>query len=301
MRAQGVKMSQVNNNYGNSQGATAYGNTSSNDIPDDPVADAAKAKMDAYLQAIQGGIPQDAKDAIAKFWQIFANPQNYIQYDGPGGPSGVNGWAAGSGNGDVASQIEFAAFMNENYGWKTGPNTCNGVNPLTASLFALFGLRTWDNASSDSDYNMNVPNTSVFQSIINTLQGGMSQDDLKSTLGDLGNAKDQIKLNDLRLKVQPLLNFANHVVGIINDMVSFCQQNGLGSGTNPCWNICRQWNANGGHGSKWEPPVHADSSWSRDELKDRRNYYVYNDFGISGSDFVKQVDDFLNDFNSLSQ
>ena len=292
-------MSQVNNNYGNSQGATAFGNTSSNDTPDDPIADAAKAKMDAYLQAIQGGIPQDDQQAIANFLKIFQDPQGSIQADW-GGLSGLNSWAKESGNSDVASQIEFAAFTNENYGWRTDRETANGVNPLTASLFALFGLKTWDNSSSSSDYSTCVPNTSVFQSIVNKLQGGMSQDDLKSTLGDLDNAADQEKLVSTHYKVQPLLDFANHVVGIINNMVSYCQQNGLGSGNDPCWNICRQWNANGGKGDKWVPPGPATSSWSRQELQDHRKDYVYNDFGISGSDFAKQVSDFLNEFNSLS-
>jgi hypothetical protein len=295
-------MSQVNNSYSNAQGSTTYGSSAS-DLPDDPIADAAKAKMDAYLQAIQGGIPQDAQDAIANFLRIFQDPQGDIKNQSAWpGPSGSNCWAGQDDDKDraVASQIEFSAFINENYPW-TKPMTQGpqGVNPLTASFFALCGLKTYDNSDSDSDYKTNVPSTSVFQSIINKLQGGMSQDDLKSTLGDLDNAADQEKLVSVHYKVQPLLDFANKMVNLVNTMISYCQQVGLGSGSDPCYYICRQWLATNPGDHHVNPPRDADASWSLQDLADNRRSSTMNDFGISGSDFASQMADFLNEFNSL--
>jgi hypothetical protein len=291
-------MSQVNNSYSNAQCSTTYGSSAS-DLPDDPTADAAKAKMDAYLQAIQGGIPQDAQDAIANFLRIFQDPQGDIKYDWPG-PDGINSWAAESGNKDVASQIEFAAFINENYPGSTMKwNNPDGANPLTAAFFALCGLKTYDNSDGKSDYKTDVPSTSVFQSIKDKLQGGMSQDDLESTLGDLDNAEDQEKLVNKHYTVQPLLNFANKMVNLINTMVSYCQQVGLGSGNDPCYNICRQWEATNPGDHHVNPPGYADGSWSRQDLADHRAANTMNDFGISGSDFASQMADFLNEFDSL--
>jgi hypothetical protein len=297
-------MSQVNNSYSNAQGSTTYGSSAS-DLPDDPIADAAKAKMDAYLQAIgQGGIPQDAQDAIANFLRIFQDPQGDIKsqcdfWTGP--PAGDNCWAGQKDDKDhaVASQIEFSAFMNENYPWtKLTWKGADGVNPLTASFFALCGLKTYDNSDSDSDYKTNVPSTSVFQSIINKLQGGMSQDDLKSTLGDLDNAEDQEKLVNKHYTVQPLLNFANKMVNLINTMESYCVQVGLGSGSDPCYNICRQWLATNPGDHRVDQPGYA-GSWSLQDLAYHRRANTMNDFGISGSDFASQMADFLNEFNSL--
>lgn len=257
----------------------------------DQGAQEAQEKYENYINSLKGGIPQDAQDAIAKFLQIYADPAGAIVADGSFGPSGVNSWAQGDPT--DASQIQFFAFMNENYGWETDPSDAMGVNPLTASLFALMGLKTWDNSGGGSNYTMNVPSTSVFQSIINKFQGSMSQDDLNFTLGNLGSAADQEKLVSVHRKIQPLMEFANHVVGIINDMVSWCTAQGLSDGNNPCWYICYQ------TGNK-EQEQRADASWSRSELETERKKYVLNDFGISGSDFAKQVSDFLNAFNSIS-
>lgn len=286
-------MSQVNNNYGNAQGPTTYGSTTS-DLPDDPIADAAKAKMDAYLQGIQGGIPQDAQAAIADFLAKYNDP---LHYNG----GYASGWANNDANKDVNLQIEFAAFWGENYNqWSAAWRDERGVNAMTASFFALCGLKTFDNTSGWSSHTTDVPATSVFQSIKDKLQGGMSQDDLNSTLGDLDNAADQEKLVVTHYKVQPLLNFANKMVNLINTMVSYCQQVGLGDGNNPCYNICRQWEAtNPPEGKEVIPTSWADASWSRQDLADHRNYNTMNNFGIAGNDFATQVADFLNEFNSL--
>jgi hypothetical protein len=258
----------------------------------DQAAQEAQEKYENFINSLKGGIPQDAQDAIAKFLQIFSDPAGSISAD-DGKISGVNSWAKDDPT--DASQIQFMAFMNENYGWKTSRSDSIGVNPLTASLFALMGLKTWDNSGGGSKYTMTVPSTSVFQSIINKFQGGMSQDDLNSTLGNLGSAEDQEKLVSAHRKIQPLVEFANHVVGIINNMVSWCKGVGLSDGNNPCWYICYQTGTSGGN-----QEVYADSSWSRYQLETERKKYVYNDFGISGSDFAKQVSDFLNAFNSIS-
>jgi hypothetical protein len=261
----------------------------------DQAAQEAQEKYENYINSLKGGIPQDAKDAIAKYLQIYADPSGAIVPDGAFGPSGDNSWAGQDKDKDVAGQIEFMAFMNENYGWETDPEDANGVNPLTASLFALMGLKTWDNTDCDSNYKMTVPSTSVFQSIINKFQGGMSQDDLNFTLGNLESPEDQEKLVSVHRKIQPLVEFANHVVSIINWMESWCRGAGLSKGSDWCYYICYQTGTSGGN-----QRVYAQSGWSRHELETERKKYVYNDFGISGSDFAKQVSDFLNAFNSIS-
>lgn len=262
----------------------------------DQAAQEAQEKYENYINSLKGGIPQDAQTAIANFLYVYANPGRLIaDHADIGGPSGGDCWAGQDKDKDVAGQIEFMAFMNENYTWSTKVSNCIGVNPLTASLFALMGLKTWDNSGGGSVYTMTVPSTSVFQSILNKFQGGMSQDDLNFTLGNLSSAADQEKLVSAHRKIQPLMEFANHVVGIINNMVSWCTAQGLSDANNPCWYICYQ---TGPSGDKQQ--VRAVADWSRDQLETERKKYVHNDFGISGSDFVKQVSDFLNAFNSIS-
>ena len=262
----------------------------------DQAAQEAQEKYENYINSLKGGIPQDAQEAIANFLFIYAHPGNLIASHADfHHPSGGDCWAGQDQDKDVAGQIEFMAFMNENYTWGTQANDSIGVNPLTASLFALMGLKIWDNTDSKSNYKMTVPSTSVFQSILNKFQGGMSQDDLNFTLGNLSSAADQEKLVSVHRKIQPLVEFANHVVGIINNMVSWCTAQGLSYGNNPCWYICYQTGTDGSH-----QEVRAVADWSRYQLETERKKYVHNDFGISGSDFAKQVSDFLNAFNSFS-
>jgi hypothetical protein len=264
----------------------------------DQAAQEAQEKYENYINSLKGGIPQDAQSTVDHFLDVFQHPQRDIETNIL--PlSGINSWAKMAGNEDVASQIEFGAFTNENATSDEWSDDALMVNPLTASFFALCGLKTWDNQKGP--YKTDVPSTSVFQSIINKFQGGMSQDDLNFTLGNLGSAADQEKLVSAHRKIQPLLKFANHMVSIINSMISYCQQVGLGSGNNPCWDICYQYEATNvppdQRGADWN--VAADASWSRSQLAEERKKLVLNDFGISGSDLPNQLKDFFNDFNNL--
>jgi hypothetical protein len=226
----------------------------------------AQNKLDKYIEGLKGAsLSADAKQAISNLMAQYGKKEW--------------GWASE----EDCKQIQLMAFYDENMNpgseaW-SDPRSVNG---FTAAFFAACGLKIFDNTSDWNQHSRECKaNVNVFEEMKKSLGQGMSEDDFHFTLGNLISAEDQEKLVALRRKVQPMINFCNSMTAMINEMVSYCKQAGLGDGDNPCYNITRQWESKNdqrypGH---WETKVDQDGyeykEYITDDPKHQKDQFVY--------------------------
>ena len=265
----------------------------------DPSAKEAQEKYEKYISALDSNsLSSDVKTAIANLLAQYGKTDW--------------GWA----HTEDCQKVELMAFYDENMNpgselWSDA-RSCNG---FTAAFFAACGIKTFDNSDGWNPHSHDCTAiVNVFSAVSNLLSGQMSDDDFHFTLGNLPSAEEQEKLVATRCKAAPILGFCNAMNAMINQMISYCQKAGLGSGDDPCWNICRQWEANDdrypGHWktegwgrfthrvyitddpSKQNDPFiykanesgYADASWSKDELQRRRETNYKQSFSVNTED-----------------